>query len=134
MLSFYKTLLNRRYGLHDKDNEIIIERPNIIVKDMLPKPQEEVSTENIAKYNAGVQSLEETIRRINPEKSEEWLQEEIERIQSNQTQSDSMSLDLGNQSVQNFMNNRDDNGNPLDEFGNPIESNGQNINESNVNE
>ena len=101
---------------------------------MLPKPQEEVSTENIAKYNAGVQSLEETIRRINPEKSEEWLQEEIERIQSNQTQSDSMSLDLGNQSVQNFMNNRDDNGNPLDEFGNPIESNGQNINESNVNE
>lgn len=119
---------------HDKDNEIIIERPNIIVKDMLPKPQEEVSTENIAKYNAGVQSLEETIRRINPEKSEEWLQEEIERIQSNQTQSDSMSLDLGNQSVQNFMNNRDDNGNPLDEFGNPIESNEQNINESNVNE
>lgn len=119
---------------HDKDNEIIIERPNIIVKDMLPKPQEEVSTENIAKYNAGVQSLEETIRSINPEKSEEWLQEEIERIQSNQTQSDSMSLDLGNQSVQNFMNNRDDNGNPLDEFGNPIESNGQNINESNVNE
>lgn len=119
---------------HDKDNEIIIERPNIIVKDMLPKPQEEVSTENIAKYNAGVQSLEETIRRINPEKSEEWLQEEIERIQSNQTQSDSMSLDLGNQSIQNFMNNRDDNGNPLDEFGNPIESNEQNINESNVNE
>ncbi|WP_270893065.1 hypothetical protein [Staphylococcus saprophyticus] len=119
---------------HDKDNEIIIERPNIIVKDMLPKPQEEVSTENIAKYNAGVQSLEETIRRINPEKSEEWLQEEIERIQSNQTQSDSMSLDLGNQSVQNFMNNRDDNGNPLDEFGNPIESNEQNINEYNVNE
>lgn len=119
---------------HDKDNEIIIERPNIIVKDMLPKPQEEVSTENIAKYNAGVQSLEETIRRINPEKSEEWLQEEIERIQSNQTQSDSMSLDLGNQSLQNFMNNRDDNGNPLDEFGNPIESNEQNTNESNVNE
>lgn len=119
---------------HDKDDEIIIERPNIIVKDMLPKPQEEVSTENIAKYNAGVQSLEETIRRINPEKSEEWLQEEIERIQSNQTQSDSMSLDLGNQSLQNFMNNRDDNGNPLDEFGNPIESNEQNINEFNVNE
>ena len=79
-------------------------------------------------------SLHQTIRRINPEKSEEWLQEEIERIQSNQTQSDSMSLDLGNQSIQNFMNNRDDNGNPLDEFGNPIESNEQNINESNVNE
>lgn len=108
---------------NDKDNEIIIERPNIIVKDMLPKPQEEVSTENISKYNAGVQSLEETIRRINPEKSEEWVQEEIERIQSNQTQSDSMSMDLGNQSLQNFMNNRDDNGNPLDEMGNPIESN-----------
>lgn len=108
---------------NDKDNEIIIERPNIIVKDMLPKPQEEVSTENISKYNAGVQSLEETIRRINPEKSEEWVQEEIERIQSNQTQSDSMSLDLGNQSLQNFMNNRDDNGNPLDEMGNPIEQN-----------
>lgn len=108
---------------NDKDDEIIIERPNIIVKDMLPKPQEEVSTENISKYNAGVQSLEETIRRINPEKSEEWVQEEIERIQSNQTQSDSMSMDLGNQSLQNFMNNRDDNGNPLDEMGNPIESN-----------
>lgn len=42
-----------------------------------------------------------------------------------------MSLDLGNQSLQNFMNNRDDNGNPLDEMGNPIE---QNTNTSTLNE
>lgn len=114
-----------------KDETVIIERPNIMLKDMLPQPKQELSTDNIAKYNSNVQSLEETVRGNNPDKSESWVQEEIERIQSNQTQSDSMSMDLGNQTLQNFMNNRDDNGNPLDEMGNPIE---QNTNTNTLNE
>ena len=64
-----------------KDSSVIIERPNIMLKDMLPQPKQELSTDNIAKYNAKVQSLEETVRANNPDKSEEWVQEEIQRIE-----------------------------------------------------
>ncbi|EKA2859809.1 hypothetical protein OK030_002069 [Staphylococcus pseudintermedius] len=105
------------------DSSVIIERPNIMFKDMLPQPKQEVSTDNITKYQAGAQSLEETVRQNNPDKSEEWIDEEIERIRSDKTSTDSIAIDRGNQTLQNFLNNRDEEGNPLDEFGNPINNN-----------
>ncbi|EHL7177383.1 hypothetical protein KEI92_001516 [Staphylococcus pseudintermedius] len=105
------------------DSSVIIERPNIMFKDMLPQPKQEVSTDNITKYQAGAQSLEETVRQNNPDKSEEWIDEEIERIRSDKTSTDSLAIDRGNQTLQNFLNNRDEEGNPLDEFGNPINNN-----------
>lgn len=104
-----------------KDSNIIIEQPNIMVKDMIPQPKQELSADNIAKYNASVQSLEETIRQNNPDKSEEWINEEIERIKEDQSSTDSMAVDRGNQTLNNFLNNRDSDGNTLDEFGNPTE-------------
>ena len=77
------------YGSLIKRYSVIIERPNIMLKDMLPQPKQELSTDNIAKYNAKVQSLEETVRANNPDKSEEWVQEEIQRIEDEKSRTDS---------------------------------------------
>lgn len=98
-----------------KDSSVIIERPNIMLKDMLPQPKQELSTDNIAKYNAKVQSLEETVRANNPDKSEEWVQEEIQRIEDEKSSTDSLSLTNGAMNLQQFMNNRDENGDPIQE-------------------
>ncbi|MFO3693631.1 hypothetical protein [Staphylococcus felis] len=107
------------------DNNVIIERPNVILKNMIPQPKAELSQDSISKFNAGIQSLEEAVRESNPTKSEEWIKEEIERIQSDTNRNDTMSLDRGRQTLQNFMNNRNSFGQPLDEFGNPINTNEQ---------
>ena len=116
-----ESIENALWFAQQKDNNIIIEQPNIMVKDMIPQPKQELSVDNIAKYNANVQSLEETIRQNNPDKSEEWITEEIERIKEDKSNTDSMTADRGNQTINNFLNNRDSDGNTLDEFGNPVE-------------
>jgi len=108
---------------HKKDETVIIERPNIMLKDMLPQPKQELSTDNIAKYNSGVQSLEETVRANNPDKSESWVQEELKRIEDEKSNTDTMTQDVGSMNLQQFMNNRDEDGNPLDEDGNVIDDN-----------
>lgn len=111
-----------------KDSSVIIERPNIMLKDMLPQPKQELSTDNIAKYNAKVQSLEETVRANNPDKSEEWVQEEIQRIEDEKSRTDSFSLTNGAMNLQQFMNNRDENGDPIQEETNGEETDNEDIN------
>ena len=106
-----------------KDSTVIIERPNIMLKDMLPQPKQELSVDNIAKFNAGVQSLEETVRANNPDKSEEWVREEIQRIEDEKVNTDSMSAINGAMNLQQFMNNRNADGEPLDENGDVITDN-----------
>ena len=106
-----------------KDSTVIIERPNIMLKDMLPQPKQELSVDNIAKFNAGVQSLEETVRANNPDKSEEWVREEIQRIEDEKANTDSMSAINGAMNLQQFMNNRNADGEPLDENGDVITDN-----------
>lgn len=107
-----------------EDQSIIIERPNIILKSMLPQPKQELSTDNIAKYNAGVQSLEETVRSNNPDKSEEWIREELKRIADNKNNADSLTINRGEQTLQNFLNNRNADGQPLDEDGQVFDDKG----------
>lgn len=114
-----------------KDDTVIIERPNIMLKDMLPQPKQELSTDNTAKYNSGVQSLEETVRGNNPDKSESWVQEELQRIEDDKSNADSMTQDRGSMNLQQFMNNRDEDGNPLDTEGNPIDNGNNENNEGN---
>lgn len=108
-----------------KDSSVIIERPNVMFKGMIPQPKSELSQDSIAKFNAGIQSLEESVRESNPDKSEEWIEQEIERIQSDKNKTDTMALDRGRQTLQNFMNNRNSLGQPLDELGNPINTDDQ---------
>ncbi|UTH07954.1 hypothetical protein [Macrococcoides canis] len=120
-VEFLKTLFESALWLANKENDsIIIEEPNITVQAMIPVPEKEVIDANIAKYNAKVQSLEETVRQNNPDKTDEWVNEEVERIKSESTSQDSMSVLNGNNTLNNFLNNRQPDGIPLDELGNPI--------------
>lgn len=102
------------------NKNIIIEEPVIMTNPMIPVPEKELADENIAKYNAKVQSLEQTVREIHPEKSEEWIKEELDKIASDSTNQDSMSALNGNSTLNNFLNNRQPDGTPIDELGNPV--------------
>jgi hypothetical protein len=58
-----------------------VKAPVIEWGDMLPKAEEEQNKEERANYEAGVQSLETTVRRVHPDWSEEAIEEEIRKIQ-----------------------------------------------------
>ncbi|MEB5758289.1 hypothetical protein [Mammaliicoccus sciuri] len=102
-------------NLDNKD--IIIEKPIIVQKDMMPVTSKETSTLNNQSYAAGTQSLEQTVRNNNPDKSEEWIMEEVEKIEAERTSQDSMSLLRGNMTGLNFNDNKEveEETNPVDE-------------------
>lgn len=102
-------------NLDNKD--IIIEKPIVVQKDMMPVTSKETSTLNNQSYAAGTQSLEQTVRNNNPDKSEEWIMEEVEKIEAERTSQDSMSLLRGNMTGLNFNDNKEDEKetNPVDE-------------------
>lgn len=107
------------------NSNIIIEKPVVQVTEMIPTTAKEMADESIAKFSNGVQSLDETVRELHPDKSEEWITEELDRIESSKTSQDSMSLLNGNMSLNNFLNNTNAQGQPLDEAGQPITDNNQ---------
>lgn len=75
---------------------------------MMPVTSKETSTLNNQSYAAGTQSLEQTVRNNNPDKSEEWIMEEVEKIEAERTSQDSMSLLRGNMTGLNFNDNKED--------------------------
>ncbi|MCJ1757901.1 hypothetical protein MT409_01155 [Mammaliicoccus sciuri] len=108
---------NCMWLLNQINSDIIIEKPIIVQKDMMPVTSKETSTLNNQSYAAGTQSLEQTVRNNNPDKSEEWIIEEIEKIEAERTSQDSMSLLRGNMTGLNFNDNKEDEEetNPVDE-------------------
>lgn len=108
---------NCMWLLNQINNDIIIEKPIIVQKDMMPVTSKETSTLNNQSYAAGTQSLEQTVRNNNPDKSEEWIMEEVEKIEAERTSQDSMSLLRGNMTGLNFNDNKEDEEetNPVDE-------------------
>lgn len=103
--------------LNDQDSSIRIEEPNIETQDMILKPRAELVGENMAAYAASKQgqSLETTVRRMNPDASEDWIQEEIARIEEEQAGSDTSSLMGINQTFEQMNDNRDEDGNIIEE-------------------
>ena len=108
---------NCMWLLNRDNSDIIIEKPIIVQKDMMPVTSKETSTLNNQSYAAGTQSLEQTVRNNNPDKSEEWIMEEVEKIEAERTSQDSMSLLRGNMTGLNFSDNKEDEEetNPVDE-------------------
>ncbi|MCD8872727.1 hypothetical protein K2V74_00150 [Mammaliicoccus sciuri] len=108
---------NCMWLLNQINSDIIIEKPIIFQKDMMPVTSKETSTLNNQSYAAGTQSLEQTVRNNNPDKSEEWIMEEVEKIEAERTSQDSMSLLRGNMTGLNFNDNKEDEEetNPVDE-------------------
>lgn len=99
---------NCMWLLNQSNPDVIIEKPIIVQKEMMPVTTKEVSTLNIQRYAAGTQSLEQTVRNNNPDKSEEWIMEEVEKIEGERTSQDSMSLLRGNMTGLNFNDNKDE--------------------------
>ncbi|WP_339233837.1 hypothetical protein [Oceanobacillus sp. FSL W7-1281] len=104
---FLKQLIESALWLaNDNDSNIRIEQPEISLKAMIPISRRELLEENSMAYGRGTQSLEATVRRSNPHASEEWIQEEISRIEAESTSDDSTSLAFGRQTLNNFLDNR----------------------------
>src|SRR5699024_3374903 len=74
-----------------------------------------LTEQNAEAFDADIQSLETTVRRNNPTASEEWIQEEMERIESEESTSDSFSLMRGRQNLEQMMGNRDENNEPIND-------------------
>lgn len=103
------------------DSRVIIEKPDIKQAEMLPVTSKERREMNNASYQAGTQSLEQTIKNINPEKTDAWVENELERIEGEKSSVDSFGLFAGNQTSRNFNDNRNDEGEHIDENGEVIE-------------
>ena len=88
---------------------------------MLPITSKERREMNNTSYQSGTQSLEQTIRNNNPEKSDRWVANELEKIEAEKTTTDSFSLLNGNQTAFNFNDNRNADGQHVDDDGNVIE-------------
>ncbi|WP_342537343.1 hypothetical protein [Sporosarcina sp. FSL K6-3508] len=98
---------------HELDPAIIIEEPEVQIKSMIPISRKELVEENNKAYTDGTQSLEVTIRRNNPTASEEWVMEELARVEAEHSSADSFSTARGFQTLENFYGNRDENMNPI---------------------
>ena len=98
---------------HDSDDAVHIEEPDIQIKSMIPISRKELVEENNKAYTEHTQSLETTIRRNNPNASEEWILEELQRIESENSDDDSYSLVRGRQTLDNFFGNRTQEGEPI---------------------
>ena len=98
---------NCMWLLNQDNKDIIVEKPIIVQEDMMPVTSKETSTLNNQSYSAGTQSLEQTVRNNNPDKSEEWILDEVEKIEGERTSQDSFTLGRGNMTSTNFNDNID---------------------------
>lgn len=89
----------------NKDSAVRIEEPDVLLEDMVPISGKEVAEENVLAYEKGTQSLETTVRRLNPEASEDWIQDELARIEEGSTTDDSTSLLRGRSALETYLDN-----------------------------
>ncbi len=79
---FLKQLIESALWIANLDDPaVVIEEPSITLTSMVPISRKELIEENMSAFEKGAQSLETTIRRNNPDASEEWIQEELMRLQ-----------------------------------------------------
>ncbi|MGW7932830.1 hypothetical protein ACWEWU_14510 [Staphylococcus xylosus] len=115
-VSFIQQAMENCLWLLNRDNpDIIIEKPIIVQQEMIPVTKQESSKLNNESYKMGTQSLEQTIRNNNPDKSEEWIMQELENIESDKTNQDSLTTMFGNMTANNFNDNTDSQGNRINE-------------------
>lgn len=107
---FLKQLFESCLWLQNKEDAAVqIEEPDIALNEMVPVTRTDLVTENLPALEAGGMSLETFVRRTNPTASEEWIVEEIERIEMEKVSVDS----TGTPSSDNLDDNRDENGDPI---------------------
>src|SRR5699024_11693611 len=93
------------------------------VGEMIRKNKDEPEKSITEKYEKGLLSLESAIKELNPEKDDDWVLDEVARIQDEKASDDSFSLLSGRQSIQGMFGNRDSSGNPLNNDGTVVDDN-----------
>lgn len=118
-VEFMQNLFESALWLANRLNDnVIIEKPYIELKDMVPTPQEESDINSMNKYTAGAQSLETTVRELHVDKSDEWIMDEVDRIMTDTSNDDSSSLAWNRRpNLQEILNNRNAQGEPLNQDG-----------------
>ena len=92
-IGFLKRLYESALWLaHKQSEDVIIEQPQIELKEMIPVSRKEESDENIAAFEKEAQSLETTIRNRYPEWSDDKVDAELERIREDSESINSSSL------------------------------------------
>lgn len=121
-IEFLQNLFESALWLANKrEPNIIIEKPIFVKSGMIPLSKNEIEKVELDKFREGVQSLETTVRNINPEKSDEWVELEVERIRVGKESVDSTNLNIGRQNLQQMLGNRDIMGRPLNSDGTPVD-------------
>ncbi|MCI2256511.1 hypothetical protein L2D08_19410 [Domibacillus sp. PGB-M46] len=115
-IAFLKELIeNCLWIANNEDSSVLIEEPIIETRDMIPISREELLIQNTAVHTGGSQSLETTARRMNPDAPEEWIEEELARIEEEKQSDDSTPLLRGRQTLLNLNDNRNKAGNIVSE-------------------
>lgn len=108
-IDFLKALIEDATWLANrKDPTIIIEEPTIEIKEMIPIERKETIDQNLAMLNGANPSisLETLLRKVYPHASQEWIDEEIARIEAMRAMMDSTNLGpTGAQTLGNFLDN-----------------------------
>lgn len=94
------------------DPGVIIEEPKVDIKNMMPIARKELIDQESTGLKNGTQSLETAVRNQNPNASDDWIQDEIERIEEGQESQSSGNILQGRQTLNNMLDNRNPNGTP----------------------
>ncbi|MGR5914627.1 hypothetical protein ACT7DA_21180 [Bacillus pacificus] len=94
--------------------DLPIEKPDIHLIDMIPIARKELIEQESLAYEKKIQSRYESVKRIKPNDSEASIEDEVATIEEENSSDDSNSLLMGRKTLNNFMDNRDANGNPID--------------------
>lgn len=89
----------------DPNNNVIIEKPQIELKEMIPVSRKETVDENIMAFEKEAQSLETTVRKLHVGASEEWIQSEVARIREDNASYDSSTLNGQASDLETFLGN-----------------------------
>ena len=105
-IDFLKDLIEDALWLQAQlDPAVIIEKPDIAIAEMIPVQRKEAIEENMLAFAGKAQSLETTIRKNNPHASEEWIVEEVARVEAQNISDNSTSLMGGRQTLQEMLDN-----------------------------
>lgn len=101
----------------EADTGVQVERPYITFEELIPTPKKENNENTLTKYRDKAQSVEQTVKELHPDKTSEWIDEEVERIQDSKATDDSASLMNARSNLQGMFGNRGENGEPLNDDG-----------------
>src|SRR5690606_11569322 len=106
-VDFIKELIHDALWIAEKnDPKVVIERPAIQLLGMLPIERKELIEENMTAYKDGGQSLETTIRMMNPGWSDEAIAEEVEAIKAEKLSQNSDTMrTAGKATLERFLDN-----------------------------